>query len=203
MADMPPHEEDEATVRTRSVTHHERNGYHSLGRAGDIIALLPELNDPNFMSDANNRRLLVQVLAQIRRTMNLNQADLARRMNTTQSAVSEIEKGEKEPRLSTLQRYARALGLELQFRLSTSWSSVVCWREREIQYESSAVQPVSVEEGFEVWRAIEKTAKRHAVGRPRILPVTYVDKRDDHFVSDADILRLRASHVLARRRTDA
>ena len=39
-------------------------------------------------------------------------------METTQSAISELEGGSTDPRLSTLQRYARAVGAHLQVRLN-------------------------------------------------------------------------------------
>jgi transcriptional regulator with XRE-family HTH domain len=38
-------------------------------------------------------------------------------MGTTQSAVSELERAEADPRLSTLQRYARSVGAYLGFEV--------------------------------------------------------------------------------------
>ncbi|MEU6247431.1 helix-turn-helix domain-containing protein [Glycomyces sp. NPDC047010] len=40
----------------------------------------------------------------------LSQADLASRIGTTQSAVARLESGDADPRLSTLERYAGAVG---------------------------------------------------------------------------------------------
>ena len=48
-----------------------------------------------------------------RKQCRLSQQVVAEWMDTTQSAVSELESGRIDPRLSTLQRYARALGKEL------------------------------------------------------------------------------------------
>ena len=50
-----------------------------------------------------------------RKSEGLSQAQVAERMGTTQSAVSEIEAGRKDVRLSTLIRYAQAVdrGLDL------------------------------------------------------------------------------------------
>jgi transcriptional regulator with XRE-family HTH domain len=49
----------------------------------------------------------------------LTQADVARRIGTTQSAVARLEsgRGKHSPSLATLSRYAEALGCELQIRL--------------------------------------------------------------------------------------
>lgn len=41
----------------------------------------------------------------------LTQSDLAARMGVTQSAVARIERGDRDPRLATLGRYAHALGV--------------------------------------------------------------------------------------------
>ena len=49
----------------------------------------------------------------------ITQADLAERMGTTQSAVARLEsgRGKQSPSLSTLRKYARALGCRLELRL--------------------------------------------------------------------------------------
>src|SRR5262249_4305714 len=52
-----------------------------------------------------------------RKRRRLSQAEVAEQMSTTQSAISEMEKLIVEPRLSTLQRYARILGLRLSIGL--------------------------------------------------------------------------------------
>lgn len=56
----------------------------------------------------------------MRSTVGLTQADVARRMGTTQSAVARLEsgRGKNAPTLATLQKYARALGFRLEFRLA-------------------------------------------------------------------------------------
>ncbi len=55
---------------------------------------------------------IVRSLAEARNRAGLTQAELARKLGILQSRVSRIEH-EKNPRLDTLQSYARALGLEL------------------------------------------------------------------------------------------
>lgn len=49
--------------------------------------------------------------------LGLTQTEVAARMGTSQSAVARLESGEGDVRLSTLQRYADALGQELRWRL--------------------------------------------------------------------------------------
>src|SRR5262245_8585878 len=49
-----------------------------------------------------------------------SQTAVARSMGTTQSAVSDLEHGRVDPRLSTLQRYARAVGGRITIGLTTA-----------------------------------------------------------------------------------
>ena len=61
---------------------------------------------------------LVQQLLQARARAGLTQDTVAERMGTTKSAVSRLESAQKHtPSLATLQRYARAVGCELQVKL--------------------------------------------------------------------------------------
>ena len=69
------------------------------------------------MLDAPLRaRRLIASLAERRRSMGLSQTLVAARMGTSQSALARIEAGESDPRLSTIERYARAIGDELAHR---------------------------------------------------------------------------------------
>ena len=63
--------------------------------------------------DATRRMDVLRDLVTWRKQCRLSQQVVAEWMDTTQSAVSELESGRIDPRLSTLQRYARALGKEL------------------------------------------------------------------------------------------
>jgi transcriptional regulator with XRE-family HTH domain len=81
----------------------------------DLIASTAEA-DSEFRAaaeDTDARLDLLQQLVNIRHERKLSQTAVARLMQTGQSAVSELEKGIVEPRLSTLQRYARVLGYRL------------------------------------------------------------------------------------------
>ena len=59
---------------------------------------------------ATRRRKLIDELARARRESELSQTEIAARMGTSQSAVARLESGELDARLSTLERYAAALG---------------------------------------------------------------------------------------------
>jgi transcriptional regulator with XRE-family HTH domain len=72
--------------------------------------------DPGFLAhfeDAKARSALLTGLIRTRRDKGITQRVVASSMDTTQSAISQLEGGETDPRLSTLQRYARAVGANL------------------------------------------------------------------------------------------
>ena len=58
-------------------------------------------------------RKLVRDLAALRQSLGLSQTLVAARMGTSQSSLARLEAGEMDPRLSTVERYARALDLGL------------------------------------------------------------------------------------------
>jgi len=58
----------------------------------------------------DRRRELMDELAATRRERGLSQTEIAARMGTSQSAVARLERGDLDARLSTLERYAAALG---------------------------------------------------------------------------------------------
>lgn len=66
---------------------------------------------------------LVQQLVKLRKAAGLTQVDVAAAMGRTQSVVSDIETGTNEPRLSTLVRYARAVGAEVNVSLVYDFES--------------------------------------------------------------------------------
>lgn len=72
---------------------------------------------PGFDALAGRRHELVQSLAALRTELGLSQTEVAARMGTSQSAVARLEAGDADPRLSTLERYAAALGRDLDVRL--------------------------------------------------------------------------------------
>jgi transcriptional regulator with XRE-family HTH domain len=68
--------------------------------------------------DAWDRSRLLHHLASLRAAQGITQAQAAQRMQTTQSHISDLENGGTDPALSTLQRYARALGAHLDITLT-------------------------------------------------------------------------------------
>jgi transcriptional regulator with XRE-family HTH domain len=64
---------------------------------------------------AGRRRLLADLVAR-RRDLGLSQTEVAARMRTSQSAVARLEAQAADVRLSTLERYAAALGQEIEWR---------------------------------------------------------------------------------------
>jgi transcriptional regulator with XRE-family HTH domain len=58
---------------------------------------------------------IVRRLTEHRRAAGLSQSDVAGRMRTSQSAVARLEANRGDLRLSTLERYAQALGLTMRF----------------------------------------------------------------------------------------
>jgi predicted transcriptional regulator len=72
---------------------------------------------PGFDEVAERRRALSDELVAQRLRLGLSQTEVAARMQTSQSAVARIESGDADVRLSTLERYAAALGQELDLSL--------------------------------------------------------------------------------------
>jgi DNA-binding Xre family transcriptional regulator len=65
---------------------------------------------------STERRRLVADLTAQRRAAGLSQTEVAARMGTSQSAVARLETGDADVRVSTLERYAAALGSQLAWQ---------------------------------------------------------------------------------------
>lgn len=65
---------------------------------------------------SDRRRLLMDLVAQ-RRAAGLSQTEIAARMHTSQSAVARLEAGQVDVRISTLERYAAAIGSRITWQL--------------------------------------------------------------------------------------
>lgn len=75
---------------------------------------LPAL--PGFREMAERRRRVIDELAEVRREAGLSQTVVAARMGMSQSMVARLESGQVDLRLSTLERYAAAVGRELRWQ---------------------------------------------------------------------------------------
>jgi transcriptional regulator with XRE-family HTH domain len=72
---------------------------------------------PGFDDLSVTQDELVAQLVAARRRLGLSQTEVAARMGTSQSAVARLEAGGADARISTLARYAVALGQRLAWRL--------------------------------------------------------------------------------------
>jgi len=89
----------------------------------DFDAYLAEqLKNPEFAAayaDATTRDQLIDQLVDRRKAQRLTQTEVGHRMgNVRQATVSGFEREGSDPRLSTLQRYARAVGARLAIEVA-------------------------------------------------------------------------------------
>jgi transcriptional regulator with XRE-family HTH domain len=88
----------------------------------DLDQLIDELahDDPTIgsrVAAALGRRELARQLAERRRSAGLTQSQLAQRMGTSQGQVTRFESG-ADTRLSTVARYAAAVGMKIEWTLA-------------------------------------------------------------------------------------
>lgn len=77
--------------------------------------------DPEFAEDYEigyKQFKLGVILREAREKAGLTQEELARRMNTKKSAISRIENHAEDIKLSTLEKFAQAIGKTLQLRVA-------------------------------------------------------------------------------------
>src|SRR5687768_11979344 len=72
---------------------------------------------PEMLEAAQERRRLLRELAARREKAGITQKDVAAAMRTSQSAVARMERGEIDAKLSTVDRYAAAIGQRLEWRV--------------------------------------------------------------------------------------
>lgn len=72
---------------------------------------------PRLMEAAARRRALLREFDKLRERHGRSQTSVAARMETSQSSVARLETSSGDARLSTLDRYAQALGFRLQCHL--------------------------------------------------------------------------------------
>lgn len=73
---------------------------------------------PGFAEMADARRRLVDDLVVRRRAQGLSQTEVAARMGTSQSAVARLEASTGDLKVSTLERYAAAVGTPIAWTLA-------------------------------------------------------------------------------------
>ena len=80
------------------------------------LPLLPGFREMALRRMSAERRRLVADLTAQRRSAGLSQTEVAARMGTSQSAVARLETGDADVRVSTLERYAAAIGRQVAWQ---------------------------------------------------------------------------------------
>lgn len=75
------------------------------------------LDFPDLVEAATRRRELLSTLAEKRRESARSQTAIAAAMQSSQSSVARLETSATDARISTIDRYAHALGYKIQYRL--------------------------------------------------------------------------------------
>ena len=85
----------------------------------EIIAARSASNPlfPELVQAADARRALLRELARRRAELGFSQTAVAARMETSQSAVARLEGTAADTKLSTVDRYAAALGCRVEWRV--------------------------------------------------------------------------------------
>jgi predicted transcriptional regulator len=75
---------------------------------------------PGLREMLDRRRALMTELVAARKEQGLSQTEIAAQMGTSQSAVARLERGDVDARLSTVERYAAALGHTVDWQIRSS-----------------------------------------------------------------------------------
>lgn len=73
---------------------------------------------PALVQAAERRRALLRSLGERREKAGLSQTLVAARMATSQSAIARMESGEVDVKMSTIERYAAAIGQRVEWRIA-------------------------------------------------------------------------------------
>jgi len=85
----------------------------------EMIAEFTDANPgfPQLLLAAERRRALLRTLAEQRRSRNLSQTRVAAAMNTSQPTLARLETTAADTKLSTVERFAGALGYSIEYHL--------------------------------------------------------------------------------------
>ena len=107
-----------------------------------------------------------RIVREARLAAGLTQAELARRMGTTQSAVARLEARGANPRLRTLERAVRATGRHIDLSVSDHPPGNV---DETLIFEALRVSPAERLRGFEQsYRGFRELARAGARARGRV-----------------------------------
>jgi transcriptional regulator with XRE-family HTH domain len=96
---------------SRCLAEHDRHAHHPIDPPCSPLTVPPSQVDVD--QDQKERHLLLDELVRVRKASGVSQTDIARRMGVNSATVSMFENRTDDPRLSTVQRYARAIGVRL------------------------------------------------------------------------------------------
>jgi ribosome-binding protein aMBF1 (putative translation factor) len=72
---------------------------------------------PAMVDEAYERRLLLRQLAEARKSAKLSRTVVAARMGTSEAAVARLEAATVDPKASTIERFAAAVGKRVQWEI--------------------------------------------------------------------------------------
>jgi DNA-binding XRE family transcriptional regulator len=106
-------------ARKIAVRAKERDSQMTSDFLDELIAERTDRNPvfPQLVGAALEKRRLLRELAARREQLGLTQVAVAKRMGTSQSGVARLEAGEIDAKLSTLDRYAGAMGFCIEWQL--------------------------------------------------------------------------------------
>lgn len=147
--------------RWEQMTSNLYDRVHGIGDEDELDTYVGRaLQDPGFRAayeDAEERHRILDKLVALRRHRGLSQRGVADRMGVRQPTVSGFETEDSDPRLSTLQRYARAVEATLRLALvipaECDWISVGSSRYRPTRAQGTSGAAVIKGELAEEWRA--------------------------------------------------
>lgn len=108
----------EEVEKDTAASARDREGTNEAGNAMTRLTDLKKrlMEDPEFRKEyarVDEEFELIEALVRARTAAKLTQAELAKRLGTTQSAVARLEGGRVSPSFATLRRYAEATGTRL------------------------------------------------------------------------------------------
>lgn len=92
---------------------------HEPDALDEMIAEFSEANPafPRLLQAAERRRALLHALAEQRSRRKLSQTKVAAAMNTSQPTLARLERTAADTKLSTVERFADALGYSIEYHL--------------------------------------------------------------------------------------
>lgn len=97
----------------------------NLDALDEMIAEFTEANPefPHLLQAAERRRALLHTLAEQRKRRNLSQTKVAAAMDTSQPTLARLESTAADTKLSTIERFAAALGYAIEYHLVPAGTS--------------------------------------------------------------------------------